>query len=439
MSNISTFQIVVLIVFGVSLLIGVLVFAGILPGFRGQSGGVGGTVIWWGTVSEEVIRPALDNFRRSNESEFRLEYVAKDSRTLESDLLEALASGLGPDLVSLPENFIVRHDNKFLPIPYESFSRRLFLDTFIRGGEIYLAPEGVLGLPLTVDPLVLYYNQDLFTSARLVAAPTVWSEIQKVVAALTEIDANRNLRRGAIALGQFQNIVHAKDILAMFIMQAGNPIVDRPSGGEGKWLVVLRDQLGFARPPAGEALTFFARFSDSANTLYSWNASQPEARLAFLRGDLAMYLGFASEADRLRQQNPQLNFDAALVPQRENYPVLTIARFSALAVARSSRNIATAVRAAYLLSAGDFAAEYSNAVSLPPARNDLLRRGHADTLLAVFYQAAIQSRAWPDPDPVASAEIFRRMFEAVQSGRTSVGEALNRGHGELAALFGVKQ
>jgi ABC-type glycerol-3-phosphate transport system substrate-binding protein len=422
------FQTALLIIFGFLLVIGVLIFAGVLPGFRAPAGGLGGTVVWWGTIPQDTMNSFLSPFQEKYRKDFTLVYVEKDRRTIESEFVDALARGAGPDIISFPPDWILRQGDKLYPIPYASLSRRTFQDTFIREGELYLTQDGTLGLPFYVDPLVLYYNKDMFANAKLAVVPKTWTELQEVSGKFVEKDAAGNLHQSAIALGRFNNIIHAKDILALLFFQAGNPLV---SLLEETPQVVLKESFGFSKAPAGEALSFFNRFADPTNSLYSWNSALKEAREVFVSGNLALYLGYASEYSRLRQQNPNLNFDVTLVPQRGRTPYMTFGRLTALSVVKNSKNRVTAVQVATLLTGGEFSKKLADALFLAPARNDLLNLGHQDPFMSVFYQSAIISRGWLDPAPDVSLTIFRKLSEDTQAGRLSVNDAVKRAHEEL--------
>jgi multiple sugar transport system substrate-binding protein len=429
----NTFQITVVGVFLFILVIGVLIFSGVLPGFRAPEGGAGGTVVWWGTVPKDTMDALLSNFRNVHKTDFTLVYEAKDPRTLETDLVNALAVGKGPDIVSLPQDLIYKQGDKVWPIPYETLPLRTYQDTFTRGSEIYLAPTGILGLPLTVDPLVMYYNQDLLTNARLATVPKTWKELGEDLKVLVNADARNNIARAGIALGQFNNVPHAKDILATLLLQAGNPIIDA-SVMPPK--VLLKEALGFARPPAGEALAFFNNFSDPTNSLYSWNSSLPDARQSFLRGNLALYIGYASEFDTLRKQNPQLNFDVAALPQREGSVREVVGgNFTALSVLNASHNKNTALQVAYLLTSADFATTLNNELRLAPVRNDVLRSLPPDPTLSVFYNSAIIARSWLDVAPMPTEEIFRALSDDTRSGKYTVDEALVRAQSQMEQLI----
>ena len=51
------FQLTLVGIFIFLLVLGVLIFSGILPGFRAPQGGIGGTVTWWGTLPSATLGP----------------------------------------------------------------------------------------------------------------------------------------------------------------------------------------------------------------------------------------------------------------------------------------------------------------------------------------------------------------------------------------------
>src|SRR3989338_6209001 len=199
----TNFQLILLGVFIFATIIGVLIFAGVLPGFRAPTGGAGGEVTLWGSFSAQDFEEAFNNFRTAHKSDFTLTYVSKDSRTLEADLVDAIATGKGPDLVLLPYAIATRQANKIAPIPFKSFSLFNYDNTFIQERSLYYGQDGYLALPIVVDPLVMYFNQDLLASGRLAQPPKTWTDLQTAVKSLTVADAQSNITQSAIALGLF--------------------------------------------------------------------------------------------------------------------------------------------------------------------------------------------------------------------------------------------
>ncbi len=102
----SLFKLIVMIVLGFAIIIAVLIFAGVIPGFDqgANSDKPSVPIVVWGSV------PADRNWRDQIEiltysAPALITYVYKDDSQLERDLLEALAIGEGPDLLLVSEDF----------------------------------------------------------------------------------------------------------------------------------------------------------------------------------------------------------------------------------------------------------------------------------------------------------------------------------------------
>lgn len=432
----NLFRVIVLGVFAFFTVLAILIFSGLIRvGNQDPMSQVGGEVVLWGTIPREVIGGPLEEFKREHDANFILRYEERRAATFDRDLVEALASGVGPDLVLLPHDLIMRHSDKIFPVPYESFSAREFQDTFIEEGELYLRADGIGALPFSIDPLVMYYNRDIFSSEAIARPPQMWDELLTLVPQLTRTDEARNILRSGVALGEFRNVDHAKDILSLLILQAENPIVEVVDGNPRS---ALADDRNRQTPPAESALTFYTNFSNAANPVYSWNRSLPPSQDLFVAGDVAMYLGYASERAEIFARSPHLNFDVAEIPQiREAPRRSTFGRMSAVAVMRASENPGTAFFAAFLLSGRDFVEDVTEANGLPAVRRDLLGGGASEAHREVFNRSALMSRAWLDPEPQETAQIFQEMVENVVSGRRRIGEAVDRADRELADLLSL--
>lgn len=433
MNKITPFQVILLAVFGFFLVFAVLVFAGIIPLFNKTPEGIGGEVVMWGTFPNSILREPVEEINRNANGAFSISYIEKSKITLDAELVEALAAGRGPDVLLLPHDLILRHRDKIFPIPFENFSIRQFIDTFLEEGELYLSAEGALALPFSVDPLVMYWNRDIFSGAGIAKPPEFWDEFLTLALDLTKVDNALNILQSTIALGEFSNVEHAKELLSLLILQAGNPIV---SSEGGKLNSVLSQAGGEITPPAESALRFFTEFSNSAKTIYSWNRSLPNSKDMFLAGDLAVYFGFASEWSDIRAKSPHLNFDVTLIPQiREGSRKATYATMEGVAVLRQSKNPGTAFYVVSLFSSKDFIKAMSLLSGLPPVRRDLLGAPPPGAVEGIFYSSALISRAWLDPNPVATREIFRQMVENTTSGRERLSEAVSRASDGIRRLL----
>ncbi|MEK7152638.1 MAG: extracellular solute-binding protein, partial [Patescibacteria group bacterium] len=366
-----------------------------------------------------------------------INYVVKNPQTFDTELVEAIAVGNGPDIIFLRDDSILKNKNKVLPIPYKSLPQQTFDATFVGEGGLYLDTEGVLGVPLTLDPLVLYYNTGMLDTAGIPTVPQYWDEVLLVAPNLTTRDASGTITRSTIAMGHYDNVPHAKDIIAMLIMQSGGQLVGR--GPDGYVSALNQRPAGALLNPASEALTFYTEFANPLKAAYSWNKAQPNAQDAFIAGSLAMYIGYASELFTIRNKNPNLGFKVAPIPQiRGAQGRLTFGRINALAVIKSSKNVSAAVSVVGLMTGKDASKVLTTALSLAPVRRDIIAERPLPTdptYATVFYNAALVARGWLDPDQIATNTIFRTMINNALSGADTAGSALSTAHEELDFLL----
>ena len=417
--SMSKFQIILLSVFGFFIILAVMAFAL----YRGGSGAQEATVSVWGDIPAEDFNLFLNNTVQSRDQKLTLRYIEKAEESLDREFTEALARGEGPDLLITTQDKLWKEKSKLLAIPYGNVSEREFKQTFAEEGELFLAKDGVYGLPLSIDPMVLYYNRDLLSAAGLAKPLGYWDEIYATIYKLTRRDGAGNLVESAIALGEARNIPHAKDILSLLLLQAGTPITGFIGDELRSYLAANFD---LTTSPGESALDFYTQFSNPSKPYYSWNRTLPSAQTRFTSGDSAYYLGFASELRALRGKNPNLNFGVTLVPQsRVQGRTVTFGRLRAVSISRGTRNPAAALSAALSLVSKEQASALSEILNVPPARRDLLSLEPAGAEMPVFYEAALQAKGWLDPDDMRTRAIFGEMIEAVTSGRARAYEALS--------------
>jgi multiple sugar transport system substrate-binding protein len=426
----NNFQIALLGIFTIFAAIGVFLFA--TYGGDGVNKDSIGQVTIWGTINQKTIDNLLEQVKISDDIYDNVVYVEKKEELFNGVLVEALATDTGPDIFMLPQSEILSNKNKILPIPYESYSIRDFKDSFIEEGELYLDDSGIIAFPFTIDPIVMYWNRDIFASAGLAKAPTAWEEFLLLSQQITEIDSNSNILKSAVALGEFRNINNAKEILSMLILQTGNPIIQNV----GSIKTTLTGNPSSSIPSAEASINFFTQFSNPIKTVYSWNKSLRNSIDTFASGDLAIYFGFASELSTILTKNPNLNFDVTLVPQIKNAKTnITFGNIQALAISRDSRNVNGAFKVISRLISDDFISDLSEALQLPPVKRNLISKKPSSPDQEIFYKAALSSKAFLDPSPKETDIIFQDIINSVTSGRSRTSEAVRKAEGEMQKLL----
>ncbi len=456
MKSLSVFQVILLASFSALGISGILVFALVVGGGGGNTVG---PIVIWGTQEPSAFAVVI---RQAAENESRLaqvSYVQKDPVTYETLLTEALASGEGPDLFLLRQDYVVRDVGKVIPIPYNFLSQSQFEDVFVESARPYLSQSGVLGIPILVDPIVLYWNRDMLGSAGFAKPPQYLDEFPGVAGKVVKRDDSGRIVKAAVALGEYGNIDHAKDILSLLILQAGGTIT-RKDNTERLVPSLSARTVGQTSQAGESALRFYSEFADPSKIHYSWNRSLSSSRAAFAAGDLALYFGYASEARIIARTNPNLNFAAAPVPQGRDRNSINVAHVYALAISRASRNPVGARTVASLMADTGLARSLSFALGIPSARRDVLnaivtcdecpRQGTncpkkvqaqcAGVSISpndvLFTKQAIIARSWIDPDPEKTSDIFRAMIESVTSGAARYAEAIGRADQQMAQIIG---
>lgn len=431
MKKLSIFQTVLIATFGAVAIAAVLIFAFAVGG--GNSSTTGPVRIW-GTLSETAFTTVIRQAAEADPNLALVSYEYHDPETFERDLTNALAGGTGPDLFLMRQDYAFSDASKVTIIPYSSLTQSQYQSAFIDAATPFLSETGSVAIPLFVDPLVLYWNKDILSTAGYAKAPQYWDELYTLASSITTRTDNGSILKSAIAFGEYSNVNNAKDILAMLTLQAGGNITTRDTAGN--LVSAVSPRTGEVTQSTANALRFYTEFADPSKQHYTWNRSLPEARKSFASGDLALYIGFASEEPLIRRMNPNLNFTVAAMPQiRGGTRSVVTGTVYGLAIPRSSRNPLGAITVAFTLTGGEISRLLSTAIGIPSVRRDVLSLP-ADGTDALFNKQAIITRTWIDPSPEKTAGIFRDMIESTVSGAALVTEAVQRADQEMAAILG---
>lgn len=424
-------QVIILIIFAIFIIVGVLVFADIIPTPKtAQEKQLEGRLTLWGTLPKDIMAEVIDKAVTDNYKGLTVTYVQRTPETFANSIIEALAAGVGPDLVILPDNLFIRFKSKIQPFTMEEFSERQFLDNYADGGSIFVVDQTVYALPVSIDPMVMYYNKDMLATAGISSMPKYWDEFLTLAPILTKRTETNEIIKSAVAFGEFRNVTNAKDIIATLIIQTGNPIIQSTPTGLVPTLSGIQDI-----PSAERSFQFFTDFADPAKPTYSWNRSLPESKSAFTSNNLAFYFGYASEIGDIRAKNPNLNFDVAQMPQiRDAARKLTFGKVSGIAVFKNSRQQPQAFLTAQLIASSAASELIAKSMDVSPANRSLLGVKQKDPFLQIFYSSALISKTWLDLEPAKTTVVFQKAIDSILSGQASVAGATSRLNGEFSLL-----
>ncbi len=429
-----SFQTFLIGFFILAFIVAVLVFAGIIKLGNSTNSSVVSSVKVWGIYPQEFINPYIDKLNTQNKN-LSISYEQKSKSSFKSELINALADGNSPDIVLADAGNLFSFRDKLYTIGFDTYNERLFRDSFVDGASLFLNKQGVMAIPMIVDPVVLYYNKDLLAGKNFVVPPSSWASLVDTLPLFNKKDSKGLLTQTTIGLGEFSNINHYKDILSTLFLQTGSPIVVLDPFNNA-----FVQRLNFVPEatealPTAEALEFYLSFSDQATDRFSWTRNLPNTLDMFLSGKSVFYIGRASELFTIQSRNPNLNFDVTSIFQSDqSIRPITFGEFSGMSIIKSSPNFTASYTALGYLSSKEFLEYLSSALSLPSTRRDLISINQKNPYVDVFFKSALSAFGWPDVDPIATEAVFRDMIRSVNSGANTPVQAIYEASRSLQSI-----
>lgn len=376
---------------------------------------------YWRTFDNTDDLEEVINQYQLRHTNISIEVKKFTNEEFETKLLNALAEDRGPDMFSIPNTWVRKYISKIEPMPasttlevtrvkggfqkstyvevvtYPGFNERTLRNTFVEGAidDIYIGNE-LYGLPYYVDTLALFYNKQLLTNVGILEPANNWNDFGEQVQKTTVISTNTNqvLQAGA-ALGTFDNISSASDLLILLMMQNGTPITD-----EFGRFTLLQTLGGRRNIPAVDALNFYNNFANPGREVYTWNNQMPQALESFIQGRLAFFFGYSYHIPQIKAQAPKLRFGVAPFPQISGNPPVTMASFQVEVVSNKSENLDAAWNFLQFASSQGpdketyYIENYLNNTGRPAAIIPLVAKQQEDVELGVFADQLISAKTW---------------------------------------------
>ncbi len=293
------------------------------------------TIEYWGVEDDSKNLDDLIKAYHSIHPNITINYRKFRYEEYERRLLEGWADANGPDIYAINSKWILKYKNKIAPMPakitmpyvyYEpplpgcskKTEERIEMKTSstlslndIKNKYVQVVYNDIVmfgtdnkphiyALPFSLDTIALFYNRDLLDSANIAFPPADWDEFIEDTRLLTRYDAEHNIVQAGAALGEFENVNHAFDIISLLFLQNGENISFNTGNTFNK---------------GAEALDFYLSFADPMKEIYTWNDEMPNSLDAFAQGKLAFYFGYSGDIQRIKAKSPNLNFIVIQAPQ----------------------------------------------------------------------------------------------------------------------------
>ena len=277
------------------------------------------SLTYWGLFEDDsTVSPIIADFEKKYPN-VKITYSKLDLEQYKDKLITRSGNGTGPDIFDFHNTWVPQLINLLLPFPNSVISKDDFSKNYypvvkkdlIKNGAIY-------GIPSQMDTLSLYTNRSLFQAAGL-SAPTTWIKFGDDARQLTVKDGDGNIKTAGAAMGTYDNVTHAPDIISMLFAQDGVNLEDMSS----------------TIPGVNDTLNYYTSFALSTGNV--WDDTLDDSIKAFASGTLAMYFGYSGDFFKIKSMNPNLAFDIYQVPNLHGQNI-TVASYWAKGVSSKTKN-----------------------------------------------------------------------------------------------------
>lgn len=421
--NFTKNQLIIAGVTGLVVVVAILILTGAIPGLRsrGPEEITAELAVWNVGDGERALATAFAEFKAKYRNVTFSYRSFPDEASYEAALLDALAAGVGPDILALRNDKLLRHGNKLAASPAGLFSLAELRARFPQVVEKDFTSRGALyALPLSIDTLALFYNRDLLDTAGIAEPPATWDDVQRAAPVLTKKGAAENAPQSGIALGgRAGEIPSAPEILTLLMLQTGTKMTDDTF-----------TRAEFDSAEGLNALRFYLQFGNPAAPSYAWIPSagggQQDARSRFADEKLAMMIDFASAIPALAARNSFLNYAVAPAPQPKGATAaISYPSYYGLAVSRRSRQANLAWEFVKAAATSETAARsYAETTGKPPALRLLATAYGNDSVKNAFARQILTARSWAQTDPDQIRAVFAELIDAAVANPTKAATAL---------------
>ncbi|HBP01544.1 MAG: hypothetical protein UX75_C0033G0006 [Candidatus Moranbacteria bacterium GW2011_GWE2_47_10] len=428
--------------------------------------------IWGVFDSSDVFVEAIAEYKKVNPYVGEIKYKKFSPDTYKTELIDALASGQGPDIFLVQNTWLPSFESKLEASPKGLIGLDKIKENFVDVVQSdFVSEDKVYTLPLSVDSMALYYNKSLFNSAGITAPPKTWAEFNDAATKLTKLDAFGSITQSGAAMGTAYNINRSTDILGLLMLQNGAKMTD-DNNKEAKINEGVVGSDGSVVRAGEVALGYYAQFAKKDSPLYTWNNDMHYSLDAFSEGNLAMMLNYSWQIDTIKNKNSKLNFDIAPVPQVSDIDPVSYANYWGWGVSKNKvgtkdgltgRDLPNEARVheswqflkfltmknsgvirLYNAFSGNFkdfpinydpAAKYIEKTNRPAARRDLIDKQKDDPKLGVFAKGNLIAKNWYQKNPDSIEKIFADAIDYVSKGGGRPYDALSLASNRITEIM----
>jgi ABC-type glycerol-3-phosphate transport system substrate-binding protein len=250
-------------------------------------------IVFWHFWSEpnqlKIIKDLITKFEKENNC--KVETVELSWNDGKTKLFAAFNSGTAPDVLELGSDWVAQFSS--VGVLKEFNPKNMNFDKYIEFSREPSMYKGKLyAMPWIVDTRVLFYNKDLMKKAKIGdAPPATFQELHEYSEKISNIE-------GYYGFGANGSDVHRlyKKIVTMFWTYGGD-LLDK----NGKPVINSANNV--------KALEMYVELSREGMI-----ETQRQIDAAFVEGKVGFWISGGWLLEKIKAENPNLNFDVALIP-----------------------------------------------------------------------------------------------------------------------------
>lgn len=383
-------------------------------------------LVFWGLWEPaSVYAPVISEFEKQHPG-ITVQYEKQDIKSLGqyiNRLSARMTSDNIPDVFTFHNSWVPELRGVLVPLPADVVSSTQLDTAYYPVVKKDLQVNGAYyGIPLGIDTLSLFVNDDLFKKAGIASYPTDWDTLLADAKQLTLQDQNGKIITSGVALGYYDNVDHASDIMSLLLVQNGANLKN------------LTDSATLKN--AQDAFQFYTWFSGGLGN-HIWDDTLEHSKLAFAKGKVAMIFGYSWDILDIKAVNPNLKFTVVPVPHLPGRD-MTIASYWVQGVSSRSKHPQEALAfLQFLVQKSNLETLYQNEAKLRGFGEAYPRTDMAPLLANDPYLGPVVSQANSAVSTIFSSNTYDggmsdalegylgNAVRSVQGGVGSVGTALN--------------
>jgi len=275
------------------------------------------SLVYWGLWEEkEVMDPLIKEYQKTHPN-VHISYEKKSQIDYRQKLITWIQKGQGPDIFRFHNTWLPEIQEVVSVLPETIMSSAEYEKTFypVQVKDLKVG-KGIYGIPLMIDGLVMFVNEDLLKKAGISSIPTNWDDM---IAAATQVsvkEKDNRLVTAGFAAGTATNVAHFSDIYGLMLLLNGGELTQ------------------LDKPEATGALEAYRRFAEEPNNI--WSEEMPNSITAFAQGKVAMIFAPSWELLTIKTTAPDLKIAVVPIPNPPGGKQYSIASYWVEGVSKQS-------------------------------------------------------------------------------------------------------